>query len=490
MTLKHLSAIVAGITIATLVAPLPLLTPKAEAIAAFEINPIVISGITAIAGSTAAIAGSTVAETTQTLLEWGQSFILAELKKRVLDLMVDQIVAWIQGGGDPKFITDWRGFLEDIGQAVVGDMAQFLGLGFLCSPFNLQVQLTMFAPPKFSTQVTCTLDQIVGNIENFFDDFRNGSWIAYQEMWRPQNNFYGATLLAWNAKEQEIAARTEAARNEAIAGQGFLSTKDAQGRITTPGMVIGATLAKAVGSDIDYIINADQLAAYISAIADALINRLVKAGVEGIKGLSTPKAPSGGAVAGPPGGGGPCVGLSGSALSSCLNYTQTYGNSFDSAQNNMLAQVDLSLQPRLEAKNLIQESIDLENNLIASLEKLLTCRQSSTNPTINALAGAVSDEISAEENILLGLQSELAANQTIIDSLEINKQQIQSVSSGNWASLTVVFNNISQALNTQASIDFKANAVAERDTIKQKVDARLLTAQQDLIQCQSPLITP
>ena len=47
---------------------------------------------------------------------------------------------------------------------------------------------------KFS-KVTCSLNQIVGNINSFFENFRNGGWLAYQKL-VSKNNFYGATIIA------------------------------------------------------------------------------------------------------------------------------------------------------------------------------------------------------------------------------------------------------------------------------------------------------
>ncbi|MCL5004887.1 MAG: hypothetical protein M1170_03020, partial [Patescibacteria group bacterium] len=36
------------------------------------------------------------------------------IAKRIMDYIVDQTVKWIQGGGKPKFITNWNGFLKDV----------------------------------------------------------------------------------------------------------------------------------------------------------------------------------------------------------------------------------------------------------------------------------------------------------------------------------------------------------------------------------------
>ena len=34
------------------------------------------------------------------------------IAKRIMDYIVDQTVQWIQGGGEPKFVTNWDSFYE------------------------------------------------------------------------------------------------------------------------------------------------------------------------------------------------------------------------------------------------------------------------------------------------------------------------------------------------------------------------------------------
>lgn len=302
------------------------------------------------------------------------------LKKRVFDLMVDQIIDYINGNGQPQFITDWRAFLETIGQVAVGDLVQQLGLGYLCSPFQLQVQLAMVAPPRFSKQVTCTLGTIIQNVNNFYSDFRNGSWLVYQEMWAPNNNFYGALLLAWNAKENEIAARVNAAQSEAMASQGFLSVKkclkDANGRdiphtcvITTPGTAVGALAQKAISSDLDFIINSQDLAAYIAAISDALLNRLIRSGVEGLRGITTPTNPptnSANLIG--------CENLLGRAKRDCEKYINDYGFTPDKQKKITPVQINGALQPRLTAQQILQTLISLEERVVDQLSTLTSCQ--------------------------------------------------------------------------------------------------------------------
>ncbi len=326
----------------------------------FETNPVLIGGITTQAGIA----------TKKSLTE----IAFNAIKKRVFDMVVDQTIDYINGNGQPQFITDWRGFLEQTAQIAVGDFVQAIGLGAICSPFRFQVQIAMVAPPRFSKQITCTLGSIVQNVNNFYSDFRNGGWLAYQEMWAPNNNFYGSLLLAWNAKENEIAARVAAAQNEALASRGFLSVKKCAkdpitGKdiprtcvITTPGGAIGDLASKAIGADLDFIINSQDLAAYVGAISDALINRLIKSGVQGLGGVVTASRPPQGYATGLG-----CNAFVGNAKEDCLNYQNNYGSSFNKANHISPAEINAALQPRLTAKPILENLITLETQSLNQL---------------------------------------------------------------------------------------------------------------------------
>lgn len=257
-----------------------------------------------------------------------------------MDRIVDETIKWIQGGGDPKFVTDFGGVLEDATQAAVGDVAREVGLGELCtgiSPARIKFRLET---PRFSESVSCTLDDIVGNIERFADSFQSGGFIGYQELLKPHNNRWGVEILTAAEVERRQSKAQDALRQEISTGRGFLSTsqclewslyadfgggetevvnvipvneafnfpdpskpppvgapgqewKCTQQRITTPGTAIAEGLERSLYSDLDYIINAQELTAYIGAIFDAAVNRLIKEGVKGVQGLkpsgSTPQ---------------------------------------------------------------------------------------------------------------------------------------------------------------------------------------------------------
>jgi len=254
-------------------------------------------------------------ETKSKILEALFKLLLELLRRRLLNMLVDQIINWIQGAGQPQFVSNWQGFLNEAFQAAVGDVVLQTDAAGICAPFKPYLRLSLLPVPKFNTQVTCTLDKIVSNINNFYADFRNGGWIAYNAAWQPQNNYYGVSLMTRDQIAAKTAQKTQAAQNEAMSGGGFLSIKRCKGGgypITdfennnppanyvkdyngnyctsdkmeniTPGGVIGGMTTKAFGSDLDYILSAQELEQYITAIANAAINRMIKEGVAYVRG--------------------------------------------------------------------------------------------------------------------------------------------------------------------------------------------------------------
>lgn len=260
-------------------------------------------------------------------------FLLTNLKKRFLAELTDQTVKWIQGEGSPRFVTDPGSFFEDAAQAAIGDTAIEVGLGDLCSPaqqFRLQIQLQRPAP--FTQQVSCTLDDIVGNITAFKNDFRNGGWVGYMELLKPQNNIWGLELLAQSQFLEEEGRKKEVAQYEASVGGGFLSQKRCEvwervegqeiekkyssdnetlylespdgfkytgttsrpgnskwqcvsSKIVTPGTTVADAIEKALGSDWEFIVNADDLNQFATVVVDAIVNRLATEATTGLLGL-------------------------------------------------------------------------------------------------------------------------------------------------------------------------------------------------------------
>jgi hypothetical protein len=368
------------------------------------------------------------------LVERALAVALETLKKRLLDTITDQTIAWIQGGDSPQFISDFGSVFDDAADGALGEVVRQSSLGELCDT-RLAARLVLSArrPAPFYRQAQCTLTQVVNNVNAFAQDFQNGSWIAYGTLAEPQNNRFGLKLLAAQETILDTEARQQKAALEAQSTGPFTSTKrctiwtrvvtdgsgnvedrlvagggnvssfsgvpwnnnyynlntpppanpgieisswqcDPKGiQITDPGTVAQEGANRAVYADIDYIVNSTELTTYLSAILDAVINRLVFEGVNGLRSLTASKTtnPNNG-VNSYAGGFTPGAAL-GQANSA---YTAGQQKIFQQSQQALLTEIDHALQystadagvlpgARLEINNIIFAIEDPSAGLVA-----------------------------------------------------------------------------------------------------------------------------
>lgn len=487
--------------------PIAAKTVKA-AVPTFETNPVIVGGtktsaikniITAF--QTGLTAGNTYAQLAQIFLEWAFKLAVEALKRQLLNMIVDQIVAWIQGGGTPKFITDWPGFFRDAVDQAGGQFLQELGLGLFCSPFNLTLRAAFIPIPKFSDRSSCTLSSIGANIDNFLKNFNSGGWIAWNEMvLKPQNNIYGAYLMAWDEYEIRKSAALKAAEAEAQAGRGFLSVKKCarsheevtgqyvsqegngplitetvcdEYQTITPGAVVGELAAKAVGSDIDFIVNSDDLAAYVAAISNAVLNRMFSEGVGLLRmALSSGNSGGGGGTIGGGGGGNisaaqvQCAPLLGTpAYTSCVSSIQS-GQNIKEFQKNYLIQIidqDLGFQNQLLGAK--QTTLVILNQSLDILHQLETCQKSPSPDT------------SKVQSDITTITGQIASIQSDIIALQLKQQQIKAIT--NLNQVPPIYNQVANTINPNAT---QSLALAAQNETSQKQMASV-TYQQPLSAC-------
>ena len=220
--------------------------------------------------------------------------------KTILDWIVDETITWVQNGGQPRYVTNWDTFLSDAFNVGVGEVVNGIGMGKLCQPFSFQLKLSLLPVPGFKNRIACTLDDIVANINDFYNDFRNGSWIAYEASWQPQNNYYGALYMTMDEAMTEGARQKEIAEKEAMSGQGYLPVKkcvkkleDAclEWEIITPAPVVGHLTNRAAAADIDWAMSVQS---WTAALTNAVINRVTKEGIGLMKKSTAPKTSTSG----------------------------------------------------------------------------------------------------------------------------------------------------------------------------------------------------
>lgn len=454
--------------------------------------------------------------------------VLEAMKKRILDRLVDQIVLWIQGGGEPQFITNFSGFLEDAAQAAVGDVIEKSAYAPICDNslrFQIQLYLTR-VQTRFDSAVTCTLNDVLTNanttIENFKESFQNGSWLAYQEVLLPQNNLYGLKILTNDQVVQEQAKRASVAQSEITAGQGFLSEKRclawsgqfvtgapdqigskietrvgdslwendyyknaptniqgtgrwvcSQEETVTPGKLAGDTVSKAVGSDIDYIVNSQDLSRYIAAIVDAAVFRLSTEGL-GLLGLYTGNYSNN--YGSPPRQDNPSVNCeifrnSDGTASATYNDCLLYQNSSSQYNETLITNaIDSAKRSSRDTRDILNDAQSTNGNNLAFLE-IAACQNieieiggesvslrdysNTTQPILAAIQTGIEEKLT---DLALNVE-ELAEWETRANQPNLTSEQLSQISIA-LANLTSAFSELSaQARNISITVNAEAETI-------------------------------
>ena len=104
--------------------------------------------------------------------------------QRLIDSMVRSTVDWAQTGfeGNPAYVTNPNQYFTNIADGVAGEFIEGSDLGYLCSPFQTQIRLALQRQYIRPYQFQCTLTEVVGNIDAFYNDFSEGGWDGWFRM--------------------------------------------------------------------------------------------------------------------------------------------------------------------------------------------------------------------------------------------------------------------------------------------------------------------
>lgn len=205
-----------------------------------------------------------------------KEFIIKPLVRKLANALENKLVNKINGLVSglqqkiPSFILNWRNHIfdsqargNDIFRSVLADARlcpyfqkdlretfgadKYLGL-FSGSTVKIGqtpvYQNKTFIPGlnSFQTLTGCTLPSNL-NVDAFRKDFGNGGWDAWNQLIQPQNNFYGTYNQALKEQGKQIETEQQSARDEAIAGQGFLAQRLGTNGESGPAGCTGSTLA-------------------------------------------------------------------------------------------------------------------------------------------------------------------------------------------------------------------------------------------------------
>ncbi|MBU4031125.1 hypothetical protein KJ756_03140 [Patescibacteria group bacterium] len=325
-----------------------LLPKKAEAIPVWEVvsvpvliavssvwNMLQLVSLGVIAFTTGTTATNTTIKKIEDWITYAISILLNILLHQMLSMLTNEVVAWIQNGEEPRFLSmgldDWLGKAANNAGGIFVD--QFLGAGWLCEPFDLDIKIALRDVPTFETEAECTLTDIVDNIDNFYNDFAYGGWKGWIELTKPQNTFAGAYMIAQDKKAIIMAEEIKNMEKDLDMGEGFLSPKDcywynkdgnlvatqmdvwgspplpgecpsgsgcvSKCQIKTPGSVVSAMADEAVTNIFEYTntmmgaaaSQSGPFAPYVMAITNALVNRILLE-AEGLLGATPVPSPN------------------------------------------------------------------------------------------------------------------------------------------------------------------------------------------------------
>lgn len=220
----------------------------------------------------------------------------------IITALTNQVIGWIQGddGSNVGFVANLDEAFRKEANLAGGEFLNNLAGIDLCTASLRGYLNVSLRTPGIQQRLGCTLSGIGANAEEFFSDFSKGGWPAFLKIGlEPQNNPYGAYLIALDSK---LALEDAAGRRVALgfqAGQGFLGGRGAvrkcekkyfedeagvgdystvcntEYNTKTPGGLVADTLSKTVNIGYDFAVVSDEIDEAITAIANTLINKLV-----------------------------------------------------------------------------------------------------------------------------------------------------------------------------------------------------------------------
>ncbi|HEY4477155.1 MAG TPA: hypothetical protein VJB56_00835 [Candidatus Paceibacterota bacterium] len=236
---------------------------------------------------------------------------IADLAMRVaIQAVKNNALSWVSkgwSGGAPLFIEDpatFFGQFADIGAGQFLDdlKSQILNGNIFCGEFALDIydiiprigisaDVDITGIKGFARRGQCT----VNNLAASYNDFSAGGWDNLQKARLAPNNPYGFMILALEQEEAKTQETTNNKILESLWGDGFLPVQgDANNgcvssdgsspgcdryKTQTPAKTTADRTSRATNTDIDTIVQADELTEIITAIAEQFVQEAIQTGL-------------------------------------------------------------------------------------------------------------------------------------------------------------------------------------------------------------------
>lgn len=196
------------------------------------------------------------------------------LVNMIISYIAQSTIQWVNSGfnGNPAFIQDPAGFAQGIADVEANLFLDQLGGGFLCEPYQQQVQRSVHSIylQDYPQASTCSFNQRVG--EGFdIEGFLEGEYTTYEALEaivRRENNIYDLTYYAQRQLESNIMAELSEQFQILDWGDGYFSPRGENGLITVPGASVYDAVSRRANLPIDRVLGAKDF--------DEIINQLVQ----------------------------------------------------------------------------------------------------------------------------------------------------------------------------------------------------------------------
>ena len=228
------------------------------------------------------------------IAKYTKGYILGSLKQMAAQMINEQIANLISGtsSGDSKIIGNYKDFLytETTAQANLflndylsqmtggkGSLSNYIpaeGFGG-GSGGNFSQQLVEMAKKATLEQVTMQVDYIGDPGQNMF---ANGNLDNFNKYLSGVNNPWAFQLHAQQKYQERLEIERDAARTEALIGQGFRSTKQGDS-IITPGSIVVDAASNVMDLGNKIIAGATSVPEAITATVTQIITQSIESGI-------------------------------------------------------------------------------------------------------------------------------------------------------------------------------------------------------------------
>ncbi|MGC9598892.1 MAG: hypothetical protein ABSE18_00725 [Minisyncoccia bacterium] len=281
-----------------------------------------------------------------------KTILLQIVKNSLISFIQHKIVSWISNPKNPKFIQQWGGELSNAFVAAANSTLSQISPN-LSPSFGPLVGSALKPQKSAVSGIQSTLDNDLANLgtnqQNFYNNFSQGGFDAYFDLFKPDNNFFTAFMDTQDAMLAAGGKSAQTAQTKAVAGQasrgnqlcsdgsnpyathmgcdegslatttygnecmsiggtplgppdkvnnGGLCANGDDPTVTSPDQVTKAIQSAGLKSPIDLIVNGDDVTGLVIAMTESVLTNLVNQGLNAVEtGLSGAQNPSPATVA-------------------------------------------------------------------------------------------------------------------------------------------------------------------------------------------------